>query len=336
MRLYRGFEYALVVVLANVLLVTYEMTETSTAPRESALGEFGHAHPVPSTSIADPSRPITIPPAPQEPESNTPSTALPTPTSTNPPPVPDPIVTDPPRATLPSSSPPPLPAPPPPPAPLPAARVAPAVRFPDPVSNIPPVPNFLAGCGSTAYNDSFDCVWEVVTAIDNARAKERLPSMVLPRNWSSLTAAEQLFVATNLERTVRGLAPLSAMATVLDTAAAQGAAAGADPNVPPGFPWIDVGSNWAGPVGNPLEALYYWMYDDGFGSSNVACSLSNLGACWGHRRNVLLPLPCNLCVMGGAFATTVQRTISVTELIVEADGSLFVDFTWAQEQPYSH
>jgi hypothetical protein len=158
--------------------------------------------------------------------------------------------------------------------------------------------------------------------------------MVLPTNWTALTPAEQLFVGTNLERTVRGLTPLSAMATSLDLAAVLAAATDTDPEPPIGFPWTDVESNWAGPVGNPLEALYYWMYDDGLGSSNLECSPLNLAPCWGHRQNVLAPLSCNLCVMGGAFVTTSQGTISVTELIVETTGPLVTDFTWAQEQPY--
>ena len=336
MGLGKGFGYALVVVLANLLFVTFDATEISTVvPNNSALGTLGPADPVPSPRISHPPAPITIPPAPitippapPKPDSLAPTNDLPAPASTIPTTVPLPLVTDPPVPTVPSTSPPPAPLP----SPSPAARLAPAVRFSHPASNVPPSPNFLGTCGFTEYNDSFLCVWVVVTAIDNARAMEGLPSMVLPRNWASLAPAEQLFVATNLERTVRGLAPLSAMAAVLNEAAAQGAAAGVDPNVPPGFPWIDGGSNWAGLVGNPLEAIYYWMYDDGYGSTNIDCSLANLAACWGHRQNLLVPLACNLCVAGVAWGSTAQGTTSVAELIAETTGTLIVNFTWAQEQ----
>jgi hypothetical protein len=336
MGLGKGFVYVLVVVLTNLLVVTLDVTETSTvAPRENSLGRSGLAHPVPSPTISDPPAPITIPPAPPSPDSSVPFNDLPAPVLTIPPAVSTPVVTDPPVATVPSTSPPtlPPPLPLPSPSPTPAERLAPAARFSHPASNVPPSPNFLGTCGSAAYNDSFVCVWEVVTAINNARASEGVPSMVLPTNWSALNPAEQLFVATNLERTVRGFAPLSALAPVLDAAAALGAAAGVDPKVPPGFPWIGGGSNWAGVVGNPLEALYYWMYDDGFGSTNIDCSLSNLAACWGHRQNLLVPLACNLCVVGIAWGSTAQGNTSVAELIAETTGTVIVNFTWAQEQP---
>lgn len=158
--------------------------------------------------------------------------------------------------------------------------------------------------------------------------------MTLPTNWSSLSPAEQLFVSTNLERTVRGLAPLSAMATSLDVAADQAASTGRDPEPPAGFPSTEWGSNWTSPLGNPLEADYLWMYDDGLGSPNVDCSPSNPTGCWEHYRNVLLPLACTPCVMGAAWETTSQGATSMTELLVDTQGSPAPDFTWTQEQAY--
>jgi hypothetical protein len=209
-----------------------------------------------------------------------------------------------------------------------------ALRSLRPVADIAPTPNFLSSCGSTAYNDSITCVVPALAAINNARAAEDLPPMVLPTNWTALTAAQQLFVATNFERTVRGLAPLSSMSTALDAAAAQGAAEGRDPLVPAGFPWAGFASNWAGPAGNPLEAIYYWMYDDGPGSTNIDCSSSNPGGCWEHRQNVLFPLACTPCVMGGAWGTTASGATSVAQLIVVTGGDPTADFRWAQEQAY--
>jgi len=206
--------------------------------------------------------------------------------------------------------------------------------LPNPTTNIVPSPNFLSACDSAAYDDSPKCLWTVLAAIDNARSSSGLPTMVLPTNWTSLTPAEQVFVATNLERTVRGLAPLSAMASALDVAAAEGAEAGVDPAVPPGFPWSKYGSNWAGALGNPLEAMYYWMYDDGLGSPNVDCSISDPGGCWEHRQDVLLPLGCDPCVAGAASGVTGQGLASLAELIVDTQGAPATDFTWAQEEGY--
>jgi hypothetical protein len=320
-RLVRRSVSALVVVLLNMALVLYVATEASASPPSGhPLRASGPASDAQAPSTADPATPITDPapvtdtraPTPTIPSISTgPMTtteASPTPTSTA-----SPVTVA--------------------PAPSFAEHLVPAPSSPDPTSNIAPFPNFLGTCGSVAYNDEPDCLWLVVAAIDNARAIEGLAPMVLPTNWTALTAPEQLFVATDLERTARGLAPLSAMAGALDVAAAQSAAAGADPALPPGFAWTSYGSNWAGTVANPLEAIYYWMYDDGLGSSNIDCSASNRSACWEHRRNVLLPLVCDPCVMGAGWSTTTNGTWSVTELIVDTRGSPSSDFTWAQEQP---
>ena len=232
-----------------------------------------------------------------------------------------------PPTTLPSTTPPSVN-----PAPVESPRVANATVG-DPAANIAPSPDFLATCSSTAYDDSYGCIADTLTAIDNARQSEGLGAMTLPTNWGSLTPAEQLFVTTNLERTARGLAPLSAMASALDAEATQAALADSDPSPPAGFPWTLWGGNWAGQIGNPLEAVYYWMYDDGLGSSNESCSTSSPTGCWVHRRNMLLDLTCSPCVMGAGWGTTTQGT-SLSEILVDTQGSPVTDFTWAQEQAY--
>ena len=325
---------ALVVVLANVALVAYLVGDRgSSVPMQSAFESHGlgsvptppkeHRPSAPSHGSATVS---------QEPDPTPTGSAprRPVPTSTTAP-VHTIPTTIPPRAVVPSTS---LPTPPfvAPPSLIPSLK--PAVADPDPASNILPTPDFSGACGPAGYNDSFGCILNVVAAIDNARDREGLPPMVLPTNWYSLDPEQQLFVATNLERTARGLAPLIAVATALAPAAALGVATSVDPTAPPGFPHTEVLSNWAGNVGNPLEAMYYWMYDDGLGSPNIDCSLSSPSGCWGHRHNLLAPLACNQCVMGGAFGTTVQGATGVTELIVETPGPIDVDFTWAMEQPY--
>jgi hypothetical protein len=159
--------------------------------------------------------------------------------------------------------------------------------------------------------------------------------MVLPSNWGQLSPQEQIFVSTNLERTARGLPPLAAMASALDQAAGQGAGQDIDPAPPGGFPYSQWGSNWAGALGNPLEAMYFWMYDDGIGSANVDCSPASPSGCWGHRENILLRLPCAQCIMGAGWAAAgYQGDPSMTELLVETSGNLAVDFTWRQESNF--
>jgi hypothetical protein len=178
----------------------------------------------------------------------------------------------------------------------------------NPPANIAPSPNFLSDCSGVTYDDSSGCVTAVLAAIANGRTAESLPAMVLPTDWTQLTAAEQLYVATNLERTVRGMPPLAGMATALDAAALVGAQQSDDPSPPGGFPWTQWGSNWAGAVGNPLEAMYFWMYDDGPGSSNVDCQKAG---------------------DPGFDPTGYQGTPSWAELLVDTSGAPQLDFAWS-------
>jgi ribosomal protein L24E len=205
----------------------------------------------------------------------------------------------------------------------------------NPPANIAPSPNFLEDCSGSSYDNSTTCTTDTLAAIANGREAEGLPGMILPTDWYSLTPQEQLFVATNLERTVRGLPALSAMATSLDQSAATGAADSNDPSPQAGFPWTQWGSNWAGAVGNPLEAIYFWMYDDGPGSNNIDCTASNQSGCWGHRDNVLLNLACTPCEMGTGFDPTgYEGYPGWAELLVDTSGAPAVDFSWSQVTPY--
>jgi hypothetical protein len=254
-----------------------------------------------------------------------PTTTVPAPTTTTPP---VPVTTAPPPAPVPKAA---------------AAGAGTGTAAPghailppeNPPASIAPAPDFLKVCSETGYDDSGGCTASTVAAIDNGRRAEGLPGMTLPSNWGALTPEEQLYVATNLERTVRGLPALSAMATVLDGAAGAGAASGDDPSPPAGFPFIEWGANWAGGVGGALEAVYYWMYDDGPGSSNADCSPGDPGGCWGHRDKILMSLSCTPCVMGTGFdGTGWGGQPSWAELLVGTTGAPAVEFTWEQEAPY--
>jgi hypothetical protein len=201
----------------------------------------------------------------------------------------------------------------------------------DPAANIAPSPDFLASCSGSSYDNTPGCENAALAAIDNARSQEALPSMVLPADWAELSGPEQLFVATNLERTARGLAPLSGMATALDQAAQSAATQNADPTAPADFPWSSWGGNWAGAVGSPLEAVYFWMYDDGPGSNNLDCMNGITSGCWGHRNNILMSLRCAPCLMGvGLDANAYQGSPSWTQLLVDTSGAPALDFAWSQ------
>jgi hypothetical protein len=204
-----------------------------------------------------------------------------------------------------------------------------------PSANIAPQPNFLLSCAGSTYDASSGCMGATLQAFANARTKEGLPPLTLPSNWGALSPAQQIFVVTNLERTVRGLPPASAMATALDQAAGLGASQAGDPRPPSGFPFTAWGSNWAGAVGNPLEAVYFWMYDDGVGSSNVDCSAAHPMGCWGHRLNILMMLSCQECMMGtGWISNGYNGQPSLSELLVETSGNPAFDFTWQQESAF--
>lgn len=292
------------------------------------------AHPAPVFGARSPApqavaggRGDSLPP-PTVPKPVPPTTLAPPPTTTAPPPTLPPTPSPTPTSTGTTTPPARVQATPAPPRPSPHGIVPPGV----PPANIPPSPNFLQDCSGAGYDDSTGCVDATLRAIGNARAREGLAPMTLPSNWFSLSPEEQLFVATDLERTARGLAPLAAMASALDQQAQVGASRDDDVGPPAGFPSTQWGANWAGAVGNPLEAVYLWMYDDGVGSANVDCTASNRSGCWGHRQNVLLELPCHDCVMGTAWlANGYNGDPSLMELLVETSGTPAEVFTWQQE-----
>jgi hypothetical protein len=188
-----------------------------------------------------------------------------------------------------------------------------------------PDPNFYGVCPSSSLDLSGACEEEALQAIDHARRSEGLGPMDIPSDWSGLTPAEQLFVATNLERTVRGLAPFEGMATVLEPSAQAAADSGSDPVPPSSFPADYWTSNSGEGYANPLEALYVWMYDDGAGSPNLDCVPGNTSGCWGHRQDILGSFPCTPCVVGSADAPNA----SWAELMAETTGAPELTFAWS-------
>ena len=215
----------------------------------------------------------------------------------------------------------------PPPESAPGGSLLPPAN---PVYNIPPAPDFLWSCSEHVVDESTGCTDAALDAVDHARALEGLPPMVLPTQWAALTPARQLFVVTNLERTARGLAPLAGESAALDQAAAVGAATGDDATPPAGFPVMHWGANWAGEIGNPLEVMYFWMYDDGPGSPNVTCGPGTASQCWGHRDNVLLSLSCSSCLIGvAADPSGWLGTPAWSEILADTSPLEPTVYTWA-------
>ncbi len=120
-----------------------------------------------------------------------------------------------------------------------------------------------------------------------------------------MTVPEQLFGrAVNLERVDRGLSPFSGLTTGLNGNAQQGADDANDPP-DPGSAYVLDDAEWAGGSSNGLDAVYGWMYDDGFNSGNLDCLHRGASGCWGHRKGILDDFGAgpNL-VMGAAVNTT--------------------------------
>jgi len=147
-----------------------------------------------------------------------------------------------------------------------------------------PIATTASSCATSGYDNSPGCTQASLDQLNQGRASEGLAPESLPADWYGLSPAQQLLVATNSERTVRGLAALTENSS-LDGDAAQGASSGTDPS--PSQNYQSWGSNWAGDYQNALEAAYAWVYNDGPGSPNVDCTPSNPAGCNGHRKNVL-------------------------------------------------
>lgn len=168
--------------------------------------------------------------------------------------------------------------------------------------------------------------------------QEGLPPVALPSNWSMLTPGEQLFVATNLERVVRGEAPIANFVNSYDAAVQAGVQSDSDPslaNLPgPG------GSNWAGGNATPLGAEYGWLDTDGPGGGNIDCTTPTDAGCFGHRDNILANASGELgnpTEMDAAAGTDNNGNNSYTEIFVNnpnPTAASAIVLSWATEQQF--
>ncbi|HUY22578.1 MAG TPA: hypothetical protein VMV22_09570 [Acidimicrobiales bacterium] len=239
-----------------------------------------------------------------------------------------------------TSAPAPKPGPAPPPAP-PVAAARPILPPANPAADIAASPAFAGVCVQDG-SDSAPCIAAAAQAMASARAGEGLGPMSLPSNYAGLSPGEQLFVLADIERVDRGLPPIVGMVQALDQDAQAAAATNADPTpaaVPPGSGILRWVSNWAEAAG-PLGSTYMWMYEDGPGSGNLACSSGSTRWCWGHRDNILgfttaqVSSSGGVLVMGAAEATVAGDSpwSSDAELIALVTGSPAYTYTWAAAQ----
>jgi len=208
--------------------------------------------------------------------------------------------------------------------------------IPDPRDNVQPMPDYTQVC-TTGLDDSAACIGAVLDAVNHAHALEHIPPMVLPADFAELSVADQLFVAVNLERVDRGLAPFGGLTAALDTNAQRGANDANDPPNP-GPAYVLDDAEWAGGSSNGLDAVYGWMYNDGFDSGNLDCLRRGAPGCWGHRKGILDDFGAgdNL-VMGAALDATGDThqgdsggtSMAVTLAVADAPAHSFT-YSWAQ------
>ena len=155
----------------------------------------------------------------------------------------------------------------------------------DPGHNVAPSPDYTHVCRA-GTDDSPACIGAVLAAIDHAHAGEGIRPMVLPNGFASMSIPDQLFVAVNLERVDRRLPAFGGLTTALDQDTRKGADDANDPP-DPGQAYDLDDAEWAGGSSNGLDAVYGWMYDDGFDSGNLDCLRRGAAGCWGHRKGIL-------------------------------------------------
>ena len=139
----------------------------------------------------------------------------------------------------------------------------------------------------------------------------------------------QLFVLTNLDRIAYGIEPIRGLNSGIDAAAAQGVLRASDPVYPAGMPPVNGwSSDWASGYQNALFAYFAWVYDDGFGSSNIDCTTPRGQGCWVHRNNIIEAENSATAAMGDAAGT--NGTDGYAMEIVSTQTRVTYQYTWAQ------
>jgi hypothetical protein len=201
---------------------------------------------------------------------------------------------------------------------------------PDPAANIAIPPASLPGACATTPTGSA-CELAVVIDLNAARAQIGLGPYVLPAGFVSLPPTTQLFILTNLDRVAYGILPVVGLSSTIAATAAHGVLTDSDPGSPPGLlargGWS---SNWAGGFQNALLAYYDWVYNDGYGSTNLDCPTPTSAGCWGHRNDIIDAEDSGAAAMGDAVGQDAAGTSGYAMEIVGTPGMLRYTYTWSQ------
>jgi len=125
------------------------------------------------------------------------------------------------------------------------------------------------------------------------------------------------------------------MATALDQAAGVGARHRRRSVATVGlFRFREWGANWAGGVGSPLEAVYYWMYDDGPGSSTPTAHRVTAAAVGDTGTDPHVAVLRTLCHGRRLQCPGLGRPTELGRAPRGMSSTPAADFTWQQEAPY--
>jgi hypothetical protein len=207
----------------------------------------------------------------------------------------------------------------------------------NPAHNLQPVPDYHAVC---AARRAAACRQDILAAINRAHRHEHRKPVVLPRDFTRLSAAEQVFVSTDLERISRHLPPVLGLTAQLDRYALAGARADRDPGFPSRLGGGDAlraaGSVWSSAF-STLDPDYNWMYLDGWGgpdrTPNEDCTSARAPGCWAHRDILTGEYGRGRLLIAGAGFVAGHSPAggSATEIVVAATGPVpTFRYSWRQ------
>jgi len=146
----------------------------------------------------------------------------------------------------------------------------------------PPTQGVYQTPANCAKLTRLSCAVEIINI--QLRIEGYTTTVKLPAGYSGMSQRDQLIAAVNAIRVAYGLKPLVKSTAAMNNAQA-GAVAGRDPDlvgVPGGM-----ASVWGIGFPTSIDVVLAWLYRDGPGSINLACTASRTDGCFGHRYALL-------------------------------------------------